>query len=49
MEKAVSANKSPFATEPIGRLIVKFAVPSVIALLVNSLYNIVDQILLAGE
>lgn len=44
MEKAVSANKSPFATEPIGRLIVKFAVPSVTALLVNSLYNIVDQI-----
>lgn len=33
-----------FATEPVGRLIVKFAVPSVIALLVNSLYNIVDQI-----
>ena len=33
-----------FATEPVGRLIVKFAVSSVIALLVNSLYNIVDQI-----
>ena len=33
-----------FATEPVGRLIVKFAVPSVIALLVNPLYNIVDQI-----
>ena len=44
MEKAVPEGKSPFATEPIGRLILKFAVPSVIALLVNSLYNIVDQI-----
>ena len=44
MEKEHSQAKSPFATEPIGRLIVKFAVPSVIALLVNSLYNIVDQI-----
>ena len=44
MEQAVSEKQSPFATEPIGRLIVKFAVPSVIALLVNSLYNIVDQI-----
>lgn len=44
MEHAVPQTQSPFATEPIGRLIVKFAVSSVIALLVNSLYNIVDQI-----
>lgn len=44
MEKEVPERESPFATEPIGRLILKFAVPSVIALLVNSLYNIVDQI-----
>lgn len=44
MENAVPEKQSPFATEPIGRLIVRFAVPSVIALLVNSLYNIVDQI-----
>lgn len=44
MEHAVPQTQSPFATEPIGRLIIKFAVPSVIALLVNSLYNIVDQI-----
>lgn len=44
MEQAELEKQSPFATEPIGRLIVKFAVPSVIALLVNSLYNIVDQI-----
>ncbi len=44
METVVSEKHSPFATEPVGRLILKFAVPSVIALLVNSLYNIVDQI-----
>lgn len=44
MEQIISTSKSPFATEPIGRLIVKFAVPCVISLLVNSLYNIVDQI-----
>ena len=44
MEQAASETHSPFATEPIGRLILKFAIPSVIALLVNSLYNIVDQI-----
>lgn len=44
MEKTVSETKSPFSTEPIGRLIAKFAIPCVISLLVNSLYNIVDQI-----
>lgn len=48
MENAVPEKRSPFATEPIGRLIVKFAVPSVIALLVNSLYNIVDQIFIGN-
>ncbi len=31
-------------TEKIGKLILKFSVPCIISLLVNSLYNIVDQI-----
>lgn len=31
-------------TDPIGKLIKKFAIPGVISLLVNSLYNLVDQI-----
>lgn len=44
MSEVLSGNKSSFATEPIGRLIVKFAIPCVIALVVNALYNIVDQI-----
>lgn len=44
MEQAISEEKSIFATGPIGRLIAKFAIPCVISLLVNSLYNIVDQI-----
>lgn len=44
MEQAESPSSSIFATEPIGRLIAKFAIPCVISLLVNSLYNIVDQI-----
>lgn len=30
--------------EKIGKLILKFSVPSIISLVVNSLYNIVDQI-----
>lgn len=33
-----------FATEPIGKLMLKFGVPAIISMLVNSLYNIVDQI-----
>ena len=31
-------------TEKIGKLMIKFAVPSIISLLVNSIYNLVDQI-----
>ena len=30
--------------EKISKLIIKFSVPCIISLLVNSLYNIVDQI-----
>lgn len=44
MEQVLKREKSPFETEPVGKLIAKFAVPCVISLLVNSLYNIVDQI-----
>ncbi len=44
MDHENAETKNPFGVEPIGRLILKFAIPSVIALLVNSLYNIVDQI-----
>lgn len=44
MDSTMPEHKSAFATEPIGRLIAKFAIPCVISLLVNSLYNIVDQI-----
>ena len=29
---------------PIGKLMVKFAVPSIVAMLVGALYNIVDQL-----
>jgi len=36
--------KNPLAWEKISRLIVKFAIPAIISMLVSSLYNIVDQI-----
>lgn len=35
--------KNPLSYEPVGKLIRKFAVPSIISMLVISLYNIVDQ------
>lgn len=36
-------NTNPLGTEKIGRLLMKFAIPSIIAMMVSSLYNIVDQ------
>lgn len=44
MEQTLSEKKSIFATQPVGKLILKFSVPCVISLVVNALYNIVDQI-----
>lgn len=44
MNQTTTIEKSPFATDPIGRLIARFAIPCVISLMVNALYNIVDQI-----
>ena len=40
----MSENKEFLATEPVGKLLLKLAVPSVISQLVNMLYNIVDRI-----
>lgn len=37
-------DNNPMGYEPIDKLLRKFAIPSVIAMLVNSIYNIVDQI-----
>lgn len=36
-------NGNPLETEKIGTLLMRFAIPSIIAMLVSSLYNIVDQ------
>lgn len=35
---------NPLGTAPIGQLMMKYGIPSVIALVVNALYNIVDQV-----
>lgn len=37
-------NKEYLATEPIGKLMFKLAVPTVVAQLINMLYNIVDRV-----
>ena len=44
MEMKNGQTTNPLATERISRLIAKFARPSIISMLVSSLYNIVDQI-----
>lgn len=36
--------QNPLGTQPIGRLLLRLAVPTVIAQLINVLYNIVDRI-----
>ena len=39
-----ASRREVLGTAPIGGLMFKFAVPSIIAMLVSALYNIVDQI-----
>jgi putative MATE family efflux protein len=44
--------KEIFATQPVGKLLFKLAIPSIMAQLVNMIYNVVDRIFLghiAGE
>ena len=41
-------NQSYLATERVGKLMGKYAVPCIISLLVGALYNIVDQIFIAN-
>lgn len=46
MEQQLHTQKkeNPLGCQPVGRLLLQFAVPSTISVLVNSVYNIVDQI-----
>ena len=41
---AVQESRSPLETEPVQKLIVRYAIPTALTLMVNCLYNIVDQI-----
>ena len=42
--KSIDTQQNPLGVEPVGKLLRQFAVPSIIAMLVGALYNIVDQI-----
>lgn len=39
-----SVRQNPLGTEKIGKLMLRFAIPSVVSLVVNSIYNMVDQV-----
>jgi Na+-driven multidrug efflux pump len=42
MNEQVFAN--PLGTERVGKLMIRYAIPSIISIVVNSLYNMVDQV-----
>jgi putative MATE family efflux protein len=39
-----NTNQNPLRTEPVGKLLWKYAFPTIISTLIGSLYNIVDQV-----
>ena len=38
-----TTNENPLGSQPVKKLLMQFAIPSIVAMLVSSLYNIVDQ------
>ena len=44
-----TTNQNPLGTMPVGRLMLKFSIPSIIAMLVGALYNIVDQLFIGNR
>jgi len=44
MDVKTAPTENPLGTKPLGRLLFSLAIPTVIANVVNALYNIVDQI-----
>ncbi len=47
-EDKIQKEENPLGTQPVGGLLRQFAIPSIIALVVNSLYNVVDQIFIGN-
>ncbi len=44
MKQTAIKRENPLGTEPVHKLMFKFAIPSIVAMLVGALYNIVDQL-----
>lgn len=44
-----TVNQNPLGYERIGKLMLKFAIPSIVALVFNSIYNMVDQIFIGQK
>ena len=44
MNNAAHVKENPLGVKPIGQLLKQFAIPSIVAMLVSALYNIVDQL-----
>ncbi len=47
-EDKIQKVENPLGSQPVGGLLRQFAIPSIIALVVNSLYNVVDQIFIGN-
>lgn len=47
-ENAVGAEKNPLGYAPVAGLIRKFAIPAIISILVNTIYNITDQVFIGN-
>lgn len=44
MKEQTKTSENPLQTESVFRLMIRFAIPSILGMLVSSLYNIVDQL-----
>ena len=49
MEEKKNLQSNPLGYAPLGGLMRKFAIPSIISMLVNSLYNMTDQIFIGHQ
>lgn len=49
MSKSEIQKENPLGTEPVAKLMFQFAIPSIIAMLVGALYNIVDQLFIGQK
>lgn len=49
MEKIKEKEVNPLASAPVNKLMLKFAIPSIIGMLVGALYNMVDQLFIGQK